>query len=92
MSLYHTLKKAARKHITLFHDAVEAIAKEYRERQLTVTYSEIIDKLNRRPVDRAQWRRWYQANRKQQRQCTALRRRGVKVHPFDYNLRRSVVA
>jgi hypothetical protein len=41
--------------------------------------------------DRAQWRRWYQVNRRRQRQLKALSRMGVKIDPRSYSLARWLV-
>lgn len=35
-----------------------------------------------------QWGRWWKANRRRQRQLTALKRLGVKIHPNDTGLPR----
>jgi hypothetical protein len=46
-----------------------------------------------RCTDRAQWRRWYQANRKWQRQMTALKRlTGRKINPRTCSLPRWVIS
>jgi hypothetical protein len=45
----------------------------------------------RRPMDRSQWRRWYQANKKHQRRLTALKRMGVRIPPNATGLSRYVV-
>lgn len=42
--------------------------------------------------NRAQWRRWYQANTKRQRQLSALKRMGVRIDPNSTGLKRWVVA
>lgn len=42
--------------------------------------------------DRAQWRRWYQANRKRQRQLTAMKQQfGFFIHPNTTGLLREWV-
>lgn len=51
-----------------------------------------VTSMRKRPMDRAQWRRWFQANRKRQRQVAALRRLGLRVDPRHVNLERWMVS
>lgn len=50
-----------------------------------------LNKLQRRSMDRAQWRRWYQADQYHKRQLRSLRRMGVRVAPGAWNIPRHVV-
>lgn len=51
-----------------------------------------IDALTRqRCNDPAQWHRWYQANRKRQRQQSALKRMGFRIDPRETGLPRWAV-
>lgn len=45
----------------------------------------------RADLNRAQWRRWYQADQKHKRQLRALRRMGVRLRPNAWNLPRYIV-
>jgi hypothetical protein len=49
--------------------------------KIKFTHKEAVAVLRGRQLDRAQWRRWYQANRKYQRQLTALKQRACYARP-----------
>lgn len=93
MDTYNELKKLRRRignTVRVFRWLVVNIMK--RTTKLGATREEVVDALQKRNMDREQWRRWYKANIKHQRRLTAMKRlRGGKIPPGITGLPRWVV-
>jgi hypothetical protein len=51
-----------------------------------------VAELQKRPMDRAQWRRWYKADQVHKRRLRAMRRAGLRHIPGPvWNVRREVI-
>ncbi len=94
MDIARKLKRRIMQPSRFFAKVMVAFAAQLKKKKRKATGDAVLEAIRNRPMDRDQWRRWYQVNTKMQRQLRAMKQRGgnFKINPNATGIPRWMVA